>query len=442
MLMKTTASIVAMLCFASFAGAESVKDREGAVRNDKATMEKNGRWIYNDIDAAFAKAKETGKPLMVVLRCVPCVSCMELDADVVELKGGLEPLADQFICARIINANTLDLTLFQFDYDVSFAALFFNGDRTVYGRFGTRAQKDSRARDVTLEGFKKALEGALEVHRGYPANKSTLTGKQGRPMTAKTPLDYPTLNEKYKPELDWAGKVVGSCIHCHMLREAERKTLRSRDLPLPDALVYPFPLPQSIGLSLDNQERAVIKSVAENSPAFTAGFKAGDTLATLEGQPLISIADVQWVLDRAPATGTLKAGIIRDGNPTDLSISLSDGWRSRQDISWRPTTWGFRGMIGGLLSEDLSDEVRAERGLNKESMALLIKHVGQFGPHAAAKNAGFKVNDLIIELDGKADRTTESAMLGRLIQNKKPGVKVKTVVLRGDQRLELMLPMQ
>ncbi len=227
-----------------------------------------------------------------------------------------------------------------------------------------------------------------------------------------------------------------------MLREAERKTLRSRDLPLPDALVYPFPLPQSIGLNLDNQERAVIKSVVENSPAFTAGLKAGDTLATLEGQPLISTADVQWVLDHAPATGTLKAGILRDGNASELSIPLSDGWRSKQDISWRPTTWGFRGMIGGLLTEDLSDEVRAERGLNKESMALLIKHVGQFGPHAAAKNAGFKVNDLIIELDGKTDRITESAVLGQLIQNKKPGVKVKTVVRRGDQRLELMLPMQ
>ncbi|MEY4483775.1 MAG: hypothetical protein RL693_1227, partial [Verrucomicrobiota bacterium] len=117
--MKTSALILAAFCLTSFAGAESVKDREGAVRNDKATMEKNGRWIYNDIDAAFAKAKETGKPLMVVLRCVPCVSCMELDADVVELKGGLEPLADEFICARIINANTLDLSLFQFDYDVS-----------------------------------------------------------------------------------------------------------------------------------------------------------------------------------------------------------------------------------------------------------------------------------------------------------------------------------
>ena len=36
------------------ASADAVKDREGAVRNDKATMENDARWLYNDIDAGFA----------------------------------------------------------------------------------------------------------------------------------------------------------------------------------------------------------------------------------------------------------------------------------------------------------------------------------------------------------------------------------------------------
>jgi len=434
--------ILAILCLTSLALAESVKDRDGAVRNDKATIEKGGRWIYNDIDAAFAKAKESGKPLIVVLRCVPCISCMELDGDVVELKGGLEPLADQFVCARIINANSFDLTLFQFDYDVSFAAMFFNGDRTVYGRFGTRAQKDSRAKDVTLEGFKKALEGALEIHRGYPANKAALAGKQGTPKSAKTAMDYPTLSEKYKPELDWAGKVVGSCIHCHMLREAERTALRSKGTPWPDALLYPSPLPESIGLTLNRDERAQVTGFAPNSPAQAAGFRVGDVISTLEAQPMVSIADVQWVLDHAPSSGTLKATVTRGGAAKELAIALPEGWRTKQDISWRPTTWGMRGMIGGLLSEDLNDETRVQRGLKTNEMALLIKFVGQYGAHAKAKNAGFKVDDVITELDGKTSRMTESAMLGYLIQNKKPGEEVKVVVLRAGQRTELKLPLQ
>jgi serine protease Do len=30
-----------------------------------------GTWIYDDVDAGYAEASRTGKPLMVVIRCVP-----------------------------------------------------------------------------------------------------------------------------------------------------------------------------------------------------------------------------------------------------------------------------------------------------------------------------------------------------------------------------------
>ena len=36
-------------------------------------------------------------------------------------------------------AYGLDLSLFQFDYDQSFAAFLMNADKPIYGRFGTRS---------------------------------------------------------------------------------------------------------------------------------------------------------------------------------------------------------------------------------------------------------------------------------------------------------------
>ena len=123
------------VALASLEGA-TVKDREGAVRQDKAAMENDSRWIYNDVDRGFAEAKRTGKPLLVVLRCVPCLSCVGLDAEVLNDRT-LQPLLDLFVCVRLINANAIDLTRFQFDYDLSFTTRFFNGDGTVYGRYGS-----------------------------------------------------------------------------------------------------------------------------------------------------------------------------------------------------------------------------------------------------------------------------------------------------------------
>src|SRR5437016_4609729 len=150
--------------------AETVKDREAAVRGDKAVMEKDARWIYNDFQKGFAEAKRTGKPLLVVLRCVPCQACAGIDAAVLLEETDLAPLLDQFVLVRVIDANALDLTLFQIDYDLSFSAIFFNGDGTVYGRYGSwRHQKDPQ--DKTTAGLKRAIEGALAIHQGYPGNK-------------------------------------------------------------------------------------------------------------------------------------------------------------------------------------------------------------------------------------------------------------------------------
>ena len=53
-------TVVGLSVFAS-ADGEDVKN---ALSDDQV----GGKWIYDDIDAGFAKAKETGKPLLFVFR--------------------------------------------------------------------------------------------------------------------------------------------------------------------------------------------------------------------------------------------------------------------------------------------------------------------------------------------------------------------------------------
>src|SRR5690348_9112049 len=111
--MKPLSSGLAAFFLASVlsASGEAVKDREGAVRKDRAVMENDARWIYNDFERAFAEGKKTGKPVLIVMRCVPCLACAGIDAQVLE-EPTLAPLLDQFVCARVINANAIDLAKF------------------------------------------------------------------------------------------------------------------------------------------------------------------------------------------------------------------------------------------------------------------------------------------------------------------------------------------
>lgn len=437
--MKTAHLILlSSLLAAIHAPAQSVKDREGAVRGDRAKMQGNTRWIYNDVDGAFAEAKRTGKPLMVVLRCVPCLACMGLDAEVLLENRELKPLMDKFIRVRVINANSLDMSRFQFDYDLSFSTLFFNGDGTIYGRYGSwEHQHDSQNR--ATDTLKQALAGALALHENYPHNRSSLAGKQGKPFKYKTPVAMPTLQGKYRADLNWDGKVVQSCVHCHQVGDAIRLSIRNKRQPLPLKWIYPQPAPDAIGLQMSHHDATKVADVKEASPAAQAGIRPGERITAIMGQPVISTADISWALNDAPDSGAIMVSTDRSSR----SLKLPDGWREKSDISRRVGSWPMRAMAsGGIKLDDLSDDDRRKRGLDLNGLALFAKHVGRYGKHGAAKRQGFQNNDVIIEIDGRRDRMTESEFIGMMIRNYQPGRKVPATVLRGQRRLQLKIPVQ
>jgi len=133
----------------------------------------------------------------------------------------------------------------------------------------------------------------------------------------------------------------------------------------------------------------------------------------------------------------------RDGAEKSLTLALTPNWRRKADISRRVGTWPMRGMTsGGMVLLDLTDEERTQRKLPQNNMALYVKSVGQYGKHAAAKKAGFQKDDVILQLAGVNTRVTEGELIGYLLQKYPMGTTVKATVLRGNQRVELNLPMQ
>jgi serine protease Do len=355
----------------------------------------------------------------------------------------VQKLLDEFVCVRLVHANGLDLNLFQYDYDQSFAAFMMNGDKTIYGRFGTRSHETESEDDVSVEGFARALEGALALHQQYPANKSSLAAKHGSAAAVPVPEEFPMLKGKFGPKLDYQGNVVKSCIHCHQVGEAMRLFYHDQNKPIPESVLYPYPHPKTLGLILDPKEKAVVREVTAGSPAAKDGFRAGDEIISLAGQPLLSIADVQWVLHQAGDSGKLAAEVLRDGRKQQLALTLSPGWRRTGDISWRATSWDLRRIAtGGMKLEEIEPAELKQLGLDAGKLALRVKHVGQYGDHAAAKNAGFRKDDVVVSLDGKSDPLNESQWLATLANTKRRGDKVPVTVLRDGKRVELKLPIQ
>jgi hypothetical protein len=417
--------------------------REAKVRADKKKFESLGLWYYNNLDAAFDEAKRTNKPLLVILRCIPCEECVKLDDDLVESDPTLQSLLTSFVRCRVVGTNGLDLSLFDFDTDQSFAVFMFNPDRTLYGRYGTRSSQKDWKDDVSVEGLGKALKGALELHKNYASIRPSLAGKQARKPQFATPEKIPSLASKFTSQLDYEGNVVKSCIHCHQIGDALREKYRA-DSPtgsIPESVLFPFPHPKSIGLVLDPKERASVLDVHADSPAKAAGFQKGDRILSLSEQPILSFADVQWVLENIPSAGGNSAAVVERGNETKtLDLKLPAGWRTRGDISWRVSSWQLRrGGLGGMVLKPISDEERASLGIAAGQMAMAVQHVGQFAPHDRAKKAGVEKGDILIELDGRRDWPGESTILEHAINHVEVGKTISMKFLRNQKERQVQI---
>lgn len=395
-------------------------------------IEVAGHWIYDDLPKAIAEGKATGKPLFIVLRCVPCPPGRTLDAQVAQPDKELEKLEQKFVCVRIIQTNGLDLKLFQYDYDQSWTAMFMNADMTIYGRYGTRAGRGPESdRYLTLPSLKKAMERALEVHRNYPANKESLAAKVGKQPEYAAPEKVPGL-EKHTSR----ATSRQSCIHCHMVRDYalrarwEQKKLTAADL-------FTYPMPDNIGMSMDPEDGLIVKAVTPGSLAARAGLAVGDAIISFNRQPLLSLADIQWVLHNADSEAKLPITVRRQGATLDKTLTLSGNWRE-SDLGWRASSW--YGLRRGLKVDPLPGPDRDKLGLSGDKMALKVIGMFDKGPHILQKN-GLSVGDIILSVDGKSSFLTESQFLVYLRLNHTPAETVTFTIQRGKKQLDLKLPM-
>jgi len=343
----------------------------------------------------------------------------------------LEALTDQFVKVRLIQMGGVDLSIFQFDPFLSWSVFFMNGDTTIYGRFGRanpltkRAEKDSNP-NHTLEGLRAALAKALETHAGYTkepdAWTAALGGKTGPEPRWRFAEATPAA-KKYGRMKRTEGGAEG-CVHCHEVQRVTIDSMFMESLELPDNMLWVYPRVHVLGLTMDNRHCARVTGVAPGSIAAKAGVQAGDDLLTLAGQPLGSIADIQWVLHNFPDEGgALPVEVERTDGTHALTMKLDAGWRRTEDFGWRYRVAGYAAWLwAGVSFEDTPDGVRvANRSPNWFKK-----------PNRDARRA-LERGDVIVEVDGRSgfDR---SGLLAYLMREKRLGSTVKLTVLRDGRR--------
>ena len=394
-------------------------------------------WIYNDLAAARAEAKRTDKPLFVTFRCVPCADCKGFDAEVAKNNQRIKHLTQEaFVAVRQVEMKGVDLSQFQFDYDLNWAAMFINADGTVYARYGTQSAKGADAYN-SIESLEKTMRRVLALHKNYPANKATLAGKLGRPKPYKTALQMPGMKHRSKLASSTARN---NCVHCHNIHDAEHEQLHDAGRLTHDAL-WRYPLPDNLGLQLDPGDGRIVTAVKANSPADKVGLRPGDVLTHADGQALTSIADLQWVLHNLPntqASVTLKA--TRGERAIEKKLAMRAGWK-KTDISWRGSLWSIKPVLATWCAPMKEKQVKLLR-LAKGVKPLEVRWINTGRPEGRnAKRAGLRQGDIIIGMEGKPLRMRSEHFNMHVKLNYKVGDKLPLTLLRKGKRIHFDWPL-
>ena len=394
-------------------------------------------WIYNDLAAARAEARRTNKPLFVTFRCVPCTACKGFDAEVTKNNQRIIRLAQKkFVAVRQVEMKGVDLSQFQFDYDLNWAAMFLNADGTVYARYGTQSAEGPDAYN-SIESLEKTMRRVLALHGGYPANKAALAGKLGKPKPYKTALEMPGMKHRSKLA---GGTARNNCVHCHNIHDAEHEQLRAAGRRNHDVL-WRYPLPDNLGLRIDPGDGRVIRSVQANSPAAKAGLRPGDVLTHADNQALTSIADLQWVLHNltnSEATVTLKA--TRGDRSITKQLAMKAGWK-KTDISWRGSLWSIKPVLATWCAPMKENRVKSLH-LAKGVKPLEVRWINTDRPEGRnAKRAGLRKGDIIIGMEGEPLRMSSQHFNMHVKLNYKVGDKLPLTLLRDGKRIKFDWPL-
>lgn len=322
-------------------------------------------------------------------------------------------MADQFIRVRLVRIDDHDLNLFEFDYDLTLAVFFMNGEDRVYARYGGRDAESADSRQ-SLDGLRYTMESVLEMH------------------AQETKQFAPRNEPQRKYARDVTGWYGGGCMHCHQVKEAINER-SEREGKWKREFAWRYPMPDNIGVRLELHRGNVVDTVLPDSAASNLGIEPGDVLENIGGVPIHSFGDVQFALDKAPATGSVGVTWRRNAERLSGNLSLETDWK-RSDLTWRASVRGRFVPSLPMSGDDLTANERQALGLTEKQMAFRAARLKD-----RAKLAGFQAGDVVLAVNDKTLDLTASEFRQYFRREFLVGDTVRFTVVRNGEKV--MIPL-
>ncbi len=188
-----------------------------------------------------------------------------------------------------------------------------------------------------------------------------------------------------------------------------------------------YQIAQSFGL--ENTDGVLVQRVVEGQPGEEAGLRHGDIVMQVDGRDVVETRDlIDYVSAQAPGE-TVDLRVWREGKMITIPVELGErpGLGAEPAAEEEDEASGIEWL--GIRFQDLSGEVREQRGIPEEANGVLVTNVE---PDSPLYDVNVRPGDVISEVNGRGiDSTGDFSQELEAIPS---GTYFRLYVLRFDPR--------
>ena len=149
--------------------------------------------------------------------------------------------------------------------------------------------------------------------------------------------------------------------------------------------------------NLKDASGAIVAQVSPDSPASKGGLHQGDVVTEVNGEKVLNASGLQVAVSQMSPGTTLKLGVIREGKPMTLDLTVGQYHAKTEEASNEGDSGSHKGKIG-LAVADLNGQARQQYNVPENVRGVVVQQVR---PASPADDAGLQPGDVILEVNRK-----------------------------------------
>jgi serine protease Do len=147
-------------------------------------------------------------------------------------------------------------------------------------------------------------------------------------------------------------------------------------------------------MGLRDMKGVLVGDVSPSGPAQKSGIKRGDIILDVNGKPMADSRELRMSISMMKADASVKLRILRDGNQSDMTVTLGDLPDQKEQANVEEGT--SEGALEGVTLENLDSQTARQLGLPGATSGVVVTDIS---PSSPLVNAGLRKGDVIQEVN-------------------------------------------